>query len=57
MSRVKGYGELISELDKLFGFEGSLLDGSKDWHVTYQDREGNTKLLGDYPWSSVLNPT
>ncbi|XP_075093930.1 auxin response factor 23 isoform X15 [Nicotiana tabacum] len=51
MSRVKGYGELISELDKLFGFEGSLLDGSKDWHVTYQDREGNTKLLGDYPWS------
>ncbi|XP_019235054.1 PREDICTED: auxin response factor 11-like isoform X2 [Nicotiana attenuata] len=30
MSRVKGYGELISELDKLFGFEGSLLDGSKD---------------------------
>ncbi|CAK9175891.1 unnamed protein product [Ilex paraguariensis] len=50
LAHFDGYIELICELDKMFNFEGALLDGSSDWHVTYKDGEGNMMLLGDFPW-------
>ncbi|RVX20893.1 Auxin response factor 4 [Vitis vinifera] len=50
LARFDGYDELIIELDQMFDFGGSLMDGSCRWHVTYTDDEGDMMLLGDYPW-------
>ncbi|XP_034690136.1 auxin response factor 2A-like isoform X1 [Vitis riparia] len=50
LARFDGYDELIVELDQMFDFGGSLMDGSCRWHVTYTDDEGDMMLLGDYPW-------
>ncbi|XP_060961418.1 auxin response factor 2A [Cannabis sativa] len=50
LSKFDGYAELIAELDQMFGFNGSLIDGSSEWKVTYMDIEGDLMLLGDYDW-------
>ncbi|KAF5206726.1 Auxin response factor, partial [Thalictrum thalictroides] len=50
LMRFNGYEELINELDQMFDFGGQLMDCSKSWSVVYTDDEGNTKLIGDYPW-------
>ncbi|PIA61681.1 hypothetical protein AQUCO_00300899v1 [Aquilegia coerulea] len=50
LMRFNGYDELINELDQMFDFGGQLMDYSKSWSVVYTDGEGNTKLIGDYPW-------
>ncbi|XP_038682072.1 auxin response factor 24-like [Tripterygium wilfordii] len=50
LSLFEGYDELVCELDHLFDFKGSLIEGTSGWHVTYMDNEGEMMLLGDYPW-------
>lgn len=50
LMRFVGYDDLISELDQMFDFQGSLIDGSSGWHVTFTDDEGYMMLIGDYPW-------
>ncbi|XP_061366518.1 auxin response factor 2A-like [Gastrolobium bilobum] len=50
LSHFPGYNELISELDCMFDFGGSLINGSSGWHVTHIDADGDITLLGDYPW-------
>ncbi|XP_059625358.1 auxin response factor 23-like, partial [Cornus florida] len=50
LARFDGYDELICELDQMFDFKGTLIDGSSGWHVTYTDGEGNIMLNGNYPW-------
>lgn len=50
LSKFDGYEELIDELDKMFEFEGALLNRSKGWKVIYTDHEGDTMMVGDYPW-------
>ncbi|XAR61276.1 hypothetical protein NMG60_11034924 [Bertholletia excelsa] len=50
LSRLNGYDELIGELDRMFQFNGRLVDKSSGWHVTYTDGEGDMMLMGDYPW-------
>ncbi|KAI8574651.1 hypothetical protein RHMOL_Rhmol01G0370700 [Rhododendron molle] len=50
LARFDGYGELIRELDQMFEFKGTLIDGSIGWYVTYMDGEGDMMLIGDYPW-------
>ncbi|OAY49597.1 auxin response factor 4 [Manihot esculenta] len=50
LSRFDGYNDLICELDQMFEFKGSLIDGSSGWQVTYTDNEGDMMLIGDYPW-------
>ncbi|XP_028083366.1 auxin response factor 2A-like isoform X2 [Camellia sinensis] len=50
LARFDDYDELIRELDQMFDFKGSLIDGSNGWHVTYTDGKGNMMLIGDYPW-------
>lgn len=50
LTRFDGYGELIAELDQMFDFKGSLIDGSSGWQVTYMDDEGDMMLIGDYLW-------
>ncbi|XP_075641031.1 auxin response factor 9-like [Castanea sativa] len=50
LMRFDGYDELISELDHMFDFKGSLINGSSGWHVTFTDYEGDMMPIGDYPW-------
>ncbi|KAM5563907.1 auxin response factor 2-like [Rosa sericea] len=55
LTRFDGYGELITELDQMFDFEGRLTDGSSRWQVTYMDDEGDMMLIGDYLWHEFLS--
>lgn len=57
LTRFPGYDELISELDWMFDFGGSIVNGSSGWQVTSIDDDGDMTLLGDYPWqlSSEIN--
>ncbi|KAJ8898678.1 hypothetical protein K2173_004712 [Erythroxylum novogranatense] len=50
LMRFHGYDELIYELDKMFDFKGSLIDGSSGWHVTFAEKEGDMMLIRDIPW-------
>ncbi|KAI3857098.1 hypothetical protein MKX03_000958 [Papaver bracteatum] len=36
-------------------FSSKLLDGSSDFVLTYEDREGDWMLVGDVPWGMFLN--
>ncbi|PKA59084.1 Auxin response factor 11 [Apostasia shenzhenica] len=49
LMNLGGYDELISELQKMFEIGGEL--GQRDkWEVVFTDDEGDTMLVGDYPW-------
>ncbi|KAF8040965.1 hypothetical protein BT93_B3013 [Corymbia citriodora subsp. variegata] len=50
LSRFHGYSELITELDKLFEFDGELVAPTKEWLVVFTDDEGDMMLVGDDPW-------
>lgn len=50
LTRFRGYDELIAELDSMFDFGGSLVNGSSGWHVTCIDDDGDMMFLRDYPW-------
>lgn len=50
LTRFHGYDELISELDQMFDFNGSLIDGNSGFHIAYMDDEGDMMLVGDNPW-------
>lgn len=50
LTRFHGYDELISELDQMFDFNGSLINGISGFHITYKDDEGDMMLVGDNPW-------
>ncbi|PON57192.1 Auxin response factor [Parasponia andersonii] len=52
LTHFDGYEELISELDQMFDFKGSLTDGSSEWQVTYMNDEGDWILVGDYEWQA-----
>uniref|UniRef100_A0A7N0U5Q3 Auxin response factor n=1 Tax=Kalanchoe fedtschenkoi TaxID=63787 RepID=A0A7N0U5Q3_KALFE len=39
LTRFNSYKEVIFELDQMFKFEGKLIDGSREWQVTYIDHE------------------
>ncbi|KAF4382894.1 hypothetical protein G4B88_021677 [Cannabis sativa] len=45
LSKFDGYAKLIAELDQMFGFNGSLIDGSSEWKVTYMDIEGDLMVF------------
>ncbi|PPD72016.1 hypothetical protein GOBAR_DD31079 [Gossypium barbadense] len=56
ITRFGGYKDLISELDRMFDFNGRLIDGSSGWHVTFTDDEGEMRMIGDhYPWQKFQN--
>ena len=55
LSRIAGYDELISELDSMFDFKGSLINGNSGWHVVPMDDDGDMILLGDFPWQLSEN--
>ncbi|CAA2970610.1 Auxin response factor 24 [Olea europaea subsp. europaea] len=45
LARFNCYGELVSELDKIFEFNGALIDGSSNWHLSYTDGEIDKMFL------------
>nr|QGJ03858.1 ARF18 [Eucommia ulmoides] len=49
LTALEGYEELITEMEKMFELEGELRPQNK-WKIVYTDNEGDTMLLGDYPW-------
>ncbi|KAK7337386.1 hypothetical protein VNO77_17956 [Canavalia gladiata] len=50
LTRFRGYDELISQLDSMFDFGGTLINKTSGWQVTCIDDDGDMMLLGDYPW-------
>ncbi|XP_061967429.1 auxin response factor 18-like isoform X2 [Populus nigra] len=46
---MKGYRDLIYELEKMFEIEGEL-STPKKWAVVFTDDEGDMMLVGDDPW-------
>lgn len=50
LSRLNGYIDLLSELERLFSMEGLLKDPDKGWRVLYTDNENDVMVVGDYPW-------
>ncbi|KAK8967070.1 Auxin response factor 2 [Platanthera guangdongensis] len=55
LSRFSGYGELITELDKMFEFGGELMLSNQNWMVVYTDNEGDMMLVGDDPWQEFCS--
>ncbi|KAF6134662.1 hypothetical protein GIB67_002063 [Kingdonia uniflora] len=50
LSRLDGYDELISELERLFNMEGLLSNHEKGWQVVYTDSDNDMMVVGDDPW-------
>ncbi|XWS52694.1 hypothetical protein CRYUN_Cryun11dG0092800 [Craigia yunnanensis] len=50
LSRLYGYDDLITELERLFSMEGLLSDPDKGWRVLYTDSENDVMVVGDDPW-------
>ncbi|KAK7262350.1 hypothetical protein RJT34_29918 [Clitoria ternatea] len=50
LSRLKGYNDLLGELERLFGMEGLLKDPDKGWRILYTDSENDIMVVGDDPW-------
>jgi hypothetical protein len=50
LTQFDGYSELICELDLMFDFQESLIDGTSGWCVAYSDNEGDMIQIADCPW-------
>lgn len=50
LSRLHNYGDLLDELEKLFGMEGLLRDPNRGWRILYTDSENDVMAVGDEPW-------
>lgn len=46
---LKGYNDLIDELEKMFEIKGELCPQNK-WAVVFTDDENDMMLVGDDPW-------
>ncbi|XP_026448420.1 auxin response factor 3-like isoform X1 [Papaver somniferum] len=55
LTKLEGYPDLISELERLFNMEGLLNDPKKGWQVVYTDQEDEMMLIGDGPWKEFCN--
>ncbi|KAK1438532.1 hypothetical protein QVD17_04341 [Tagetes erecta] len=51
---LKGYNELIDELEELFEIKG-WLHPRKEWEIIFTDDEGDMMLMGDHPWLEFCN--
>ncbi|KAL8090649.1 hypothetical protein AgCh_039906 [Apium graveolens] len=49
LSVLKGYDELISELEEMFDIKGQLYPRDQ-WEIVFTDDEGDMMLMGDDPW-------
>lgn len=49
LTSLKGYGELISELERMLGIKGELCPPKK-WDIIFMDDKGDVMHMGDDPW-------
>ncbi|KAL8496719.1 hypothetical protein ACS0TY_020407 [Phlomoides rotata] len=54
LSRLHGYDDLITELERLFSMEGLLRDPSHGWRILYSDSESDMMVVGDDPWNEFI---
>ncbi|XP_059442488.1 auxin response factor 9 [Corylus avellana] len=54
LTMLRGYDELIDELEEMFDIKGQLRPRDK-WEIVYTDDEGDMMLVGDYPWQEFCN--
>lgn len=50
LSRLNGYSDLLTELERLFSMEGLLKDPVKGWRILFTDSENDVMVVGDDPW-------
>ncbi|KAF9590413.1 hypothetical protein IFM89_034206 [Coptis chinensis] len=55
LTKLEGYDDLISELERLFNMKGLLNDPNKGWQIAYTDHEDDTMVVGDDPWKEFCN--
>ncbi|XP_010535592.1 PREDICTED: auxin response factor 4-like isoform X3 [Tarenaya hassleriana] len=55
LSRLNGYDDLLTELERLFSMEGLLRDPDKGWRILYTDSENDMMVVGDDPWLDFCN--
>ncbi|KAI3710680.1 hypothetical protein L2E82_40469 [Cichorium intybus] len=51
---LKGYNELIDELEEMFEIKGELRPRN-EWEIVFTDDEGDMMLMGDDPWPEFCN--
>ncbi|CAI9759343.1 unnamed protein product [Fraxinus pennsylvanica] len=49
LTALKGYDELISEIEEMFEIKGELWH-RHNWEIVFTDEEGDMMLMRDYPW-------
>ncbi|GFS38093.1 auxin response factor 9 [Actinidia rufa] len=54
LTALRGYAELIAELEIMFEIKGDLHPRNK-WDIVFTDDEGDMMLLGDHPWPEFCN--
>lgn len=54
LSRLHGYDDLLTELERLFSMEGLLQDPEKGWRILYTDSENDMMVVGDDPWREFV---
>uniref|UniRef100_A0A5B6YYP3 Auxin response factor n=1 Tax=Davidia involucrata TaxID=16924 RepID=A0A5B6YYP3_DAVIN len=54
LTSLKGYDELINELEEMFEIKGELCPQNK-WEIVFTDDEGDMMLMGDDPWLEFCN--
>ncbi|KAL3653069.1 ADP-ribosylation factor 4 [Castilleja foliolosa] len=55
LSRLQGYDELLTELERLFSMEGLIRDPKHGWSVLYTDSENDVMVVGDDPWHDFVD--
>ncbi|XP_075519891.1 auxin response factor 4-like isoform X2 [Primulina tabacum] len=54
LSRLQGYDNLLTELERLFSMEGLLRDSNNGWRILYTDSENDMMVVGDDPWHEFI---
>ncbi|CAL9226643.1 unnamed protein product [Arabidopsis halleri] len=54
LTALKGYNELIDDIEKLFDIKGEL-QSRNQWEIVFTDDEGDMMLVGDDPWPEFCN--
>lgn len=54
LTALKGYDELISELEEMFEIKGQLHPRNQ-WEIVFTDDEGDMMLMGDDPWQEFCD--
>ncbi|KAL8092356.1 auxin response factor 4-like isoform X2 [Apium graveolens] len=51
LSKLRGYDDLLIEMELLFSMEGLLRDPAKGWRILFTDNENDMMVVGDDPWN------